>query len=59
MAQQGLSQREMARRLGWSQQYFWRRIAGKHEFSASDLEQVARVLDVPVDRFLRAPERAA
>jgi transcriptional regulator with XRE-family HTH domain len=52
LAQRGISQRELARRLGWSQQYTWRRLAGRQEFSPTDLDQIASALDLPVDELV-------
>lgn len=56
MTRQGISQREMARRLGWSQQYAWRRLSVHEnadvEFTPSELERIAAALDVPVTTFL-------
>ena len=52
LVQRGISQRELARRLGWSQQYTWRRLAGRKEFSPTDLDQIASVLDLPVTELI-------
>lgn len=58
---QGVSQRELARRLGVKQQYVWRRIsdspAADKEFTPSEVERVAEALGVPVSRFLSARRR--
>lgn len=47
-----ISQRELARRLGWSQQYLWRRLSPHEnadmEFTPSELEKIAAALGVPV-----------
>lgn len=57
MTRQGISQRRLARELGMSQQYCWRRVSeapeADKEFTPSELEQVAQVLKVPVARLLR------
>lgn len=56
MNRQRVSQRELARRLGWSQQYTWRRISqherADKEFTPSELERIAEALAVPVAHFL-------
>jgi transcriptional regulator with XRE-family HTH domain len=56
MTRQGISQRELARRLGWSQPYAWRRLSVHEnadvEFTPSELEAIADALGVPVTRFL-------
>lgn len=60
---QGISMRELARRVGMSQQYFWRRASTAEradlEFTPSELERVAKALGVPVSRFLRELARSA
>lgn len=57
MNRQGISQRRLARELGMSQQYCWRRIstapAADQEFTPSELERVAVVLKVPAAKLLR------
>lgn len=56
MTRQGISQRELARKLGFSQQYMWRRIStakrADMEFTPSELERIADALGVPVTTFL-------
>lgn len=56
LTRQSLSQRELARRCGWSQQYLWRRLAlhdnADLEFTPSDLEAIAAALDVPISSLL-------
>lgn len=56
---QAVSQRELARRLGFSQQYLWRRLSVAEradlEFTPSELERIAEVLGVPVSQFLPVP----
>jgi transcriptional regulator with XRE-family HTH domain len=60
LTRQHLSQRELARRIGWSQQYLWRRLSAHEnadgEFTPSELEKIAAALDVPVAQFLPAAE---
>jgi len=56
MERQGISQRRLARELGMSQQYFWRRISSAEradlEFTPSEIERIAAVLGVPATAFL-------
>lgn len=63
MKRQGISQRALARRCGMSQQYAWRRLSTAEradlEFTPSELEQIARELNVPVSKFLRDLARAS
>jgi transcriptional regulator with XRE-family HTH domain len=60
MTRQGISERELARRLDWSQQYTWRRISNHEnadkEITPTELEQIAEALGVPVHQLLPAPE---
>lgn len=57
--QQGISQSELARRLGWGRMVVQRRLSGDADLTVVELEEIARVLDVPVTRFLPADEQAA
>lgn len=63
MKRKKLSQREVARRVGMGQQYFWRRCsthpAANLEFTPSELERIAEAIGVPMSRFLRDLARAA
>lgn len=56
MTRLGMSQRRLARELGMSQQYVWRRVSddpkADKEFTPSELERVAKVLGVPVADLL-------
>ena len=52
LAAKGISQRELARRLGWSVMKAHRRIKGDVEISITDLEKIAAALDVAVSTFL-------
>lgn len=62
MIRQGVSQRELARKLGLSQPYLWRRLSTAEtadmELTPSEIERVAEVLGVPVAKFLPAPTGA-
>lgn len=48
----GISQRELARRLGWTQPRIQGRLAGDIAVTVADLQQIADALGVPVDRLL-------
>lgn len=52
MDNQGVSGRELARRLNVDQKWVQRRLIGDIEVRPSDLEKIAAALDVPVTRFL-------
>jgi transcriptional regulator with XRE-family HTH domain len=56
LTRQGMSQRELARKLGFSQQYLWRRLSpavrADMEFTTAELDRIADVLGVPVTTFL-------
>lgn len=56
LVQRGISQREMARRLGWSQPYTWRRLAGHTELSLSDLDQIANALGLTAADLVSAEQ---
>lgn len=57
LERQGVSMRELARRVGMGQQYLWRRVSthkrASKELTPSELEKVAEALGVPVARLLR------
>ncbi len=59
MERQKMSMRHLARELGMSQQYLWRRLSTADradlELTPSEIERVAEVLGVPVTTLL--PER--
>lgn len=59
---QGVSQRELARKLGFTQQYLWRRLSiaetADLEFTPSELERIAAALGVPVAQFLASAAAA-
>lgn len=55
MARQDISQEELARRLGWSQQWVSRRITGVTPVDAGELEAIAAALGVPVSQLLTTP----
>lgn len=49
---QGLSARELARRIGVTQSYLAARMSGDVEFRTGDLEKIAEALSVPVSKFI-------
>lgn len=58
---QGLSARELARRIGVNQSYLAARMCGDVELRTGDLEKIADALGVPVSKLLpdATPARAA
>ncbi|GIF08723.1 hypothetical protein Asi03nite_62610 [Actinoplanes siamensis] len=59
MGRQRISQRELARRLGVNQAVISRRLAGEQfSFTTAELDRIAEILGVPVDRFLTSPVTA-
>lgn len=54
-AEQGISGRELARRLGTTAPYVARRLAGEVEFSATDLQRVSDALGVQVSALFGEP----
>lgn len=58
---QGISARELARRIDVTQSYLWARMNGDVEFRTGDLEKIADALGVPVSKFMpdTTPARAA
>lgn len=59
MAERGVTGVELAKRLGVTQPWMSRRLTGAVEFRASELESVARALDVPLTRLLPEGGEAA
>ena len=52
MARAGVSQVELARRLGRSQQYITSRVVGSVSFGVDELETVASALGTTIDQLL-------
>ena len=56
LTRQGISQRELARRLGVYPNYLWSRLSTSDkavvEFTPSELERVAEALGVPVSQLI-------
>ena len=59
MTLRDVSQRELARRLGWNHVHTHRRISGKGSLSVAVLHEIAAALDVPITRFLGETEAGA
>jgi transcriptional regulator with XRE-family HTH domain len=57
LADTGISERELARRLGWTQARLQRRMVGDVELTITELTEIAETLGVPATRFL--PEQVA
>lgn len=51
LARRRMSGAELARRLGHSQTFIARRLDGRQAMDIDNLEEIARVLDVPVSSF--------
>jgi transcriptional regulator with XRE-family HTH domain len=57
LGRRGLSARQAAFKLGWTEYYMSRRMTGKLSFTLDDLEALAGVLDVEVSDFFAVPGR--
>lgn len=55
MGRQRISQTALADRLEASQAYVSRRLTGEVSFSVADLDTIAGILEVPIERFLEPP----
>lgn len=49
MVRRDISGRKLARQLGWSTTRLHRRLSGETPISATDLQNIAVILDVPVE----------
>jgi transcriptional regulator with XRE-family HTH domain len=58
LARRRISGQQAADRLGWTQGYIQRRLAGKVAFDVADLGALAALLEVPVTAFFVAPSGA-
>lgn len=59
LARRRMSASQLARQMGVTQPYLWRRMSGEISFDLADLEQIASALDVAVLQLLPARERVA
>ena len=55
LARARLSNRWVAKQLGWSEFYLSRRLTGAVPFSVGDLAALADLLDVPIKAFFEVP----
>lgn len=54
LEQRGITQTELARRLGWERMRVHRRLTAGTPIAVGELEQIAAVLDVPIADLLPA-----
>jgi transcriptional regulator with XRE-family HTH domain len=59
VARKRVSQSDLAEALGLSQQAASRRLLGKVEFSFTELEAVAKLLEIPFEAFLHEQKLGA
>ena len=59
MGRAQVTQTKLAQELGRSDMYVSRRLTGQVAFDMAELERIAEVLQVPVNRLLSPPERVA
>lgn len=63
LSKRGRSMRWLARELGLGQEYVWRRLSfherATSEFTPSELEAIAGVLDMPLATLIKIPAPAA
>lgn len=52
--EQGMSASELARKMGVSQPYLWRRLSREVDFSVTDIELAAAILGVPASGLMPA-----
>jgi transcriptional regulator with XRE-family HTH domain len=53
LAKRHMSQTDLATRINVSKHYLSRRVCGHVPFNVDELQQIAEILDVPVEQFLR------
>jgi transcriptional regulator with XRE-family HTH domain len=59
MGRQGITQESLADKLGWTQRLLSRRLTADVPIDATEIEQIAEALGVPVTQFLPSSVRAA
>ena len=52
LRRQSVSQRELARRVGWAQSQLWKRLRGQVPYRSDEIERIARALEIPVDQLV-------
>ena len=56
---QSVSQRELARRVGWRQSQLWKRLHGHVPYRTDEIERLARALDIPYEQLVSRRTPAA
>ena len=51
MIRQSISQRQLARRVGWAQSQLWKRLRGHVDYRTGELELIAAALGIPVEQL--------
>lgn len=58
LERQGLQRQQLAARMGYAPSWVTRKLKGDRRWSVDDLDEVSRVLGVPVAALLMAPREA-
>ena len=58
MARGGVSQSTLARKMHRTQQYVSRRVAGNIPFNVAELDEIASIMEVPVEAFFTPAAKA-
>lgn len=53
IAENGYSQKDIAKHIGCSQLTFSRKITGKREFSAKEISTISEMLKTPIEYFFK------
>ena len=59
LRRQSVSQRELARRVGWAQSKLWKRLHGQVLYRTDEIERIARALDIPYEQLVSPRTPAA
>lgn len=59
LGRRAMSQRELARRLNWSQTYLSMRLRGKYDFTVIELQAIAVALGVPLSALIPTDDTPA
>ena len=54
IAENGFSQKDVAKQIGCSQLTFSRKITGKREFSAKEISTISQMLKTPIEYFFKS-----